>query len=71
MLTSNMSQEDAAKQVEILGVQYDVLPIEPMYEATVQQLAGIFAGREVDVTEENIQARCRGLLLMAISNKTG
>lgn len=69
--TSNMSQEDAASQAKILGVQYDVLPIEPIYEATVQQLAGIFAGREPDVTEENIQARCRGLLLMAISNKTG
>ena len=69
--TSNMSQEDAARQAALLGVQYDVLPIEPIYEATVQQLAGIFAGREPDVTEENIQARCRGLLLMAISNKTG
>jgi len=69
--TSTMSQEDAAKQAALLGVQYDVIPIEPMYEATVRQLAGLFAGREADVTEENIQARCRGLLLMAISNKTG
>lgn len=69
--TSNMSQEDAAKQASLLGVQYDVIPIEPMYEATMQQLSEIFAGREADVTEENIQARCRGLLLMAISNKTG
>ena len=47
------------------------VPIEPMYEATVGQLSQIFAGREEDVTEENIQARCRGVLLMAISNKTG
>jgi NAD+ synthase (glutamine-hydrolysing) len=69
--TSTMSQEDAARQAAGLGVRYDVLPIEPMYDATVRQLAKIFAGREPDVTEENIQARCRGILLMAISNKTG
>ena len=69
--TSTMSQEDAAKQAATLGVQYDVIPIEPIYEATVRQLAPIFEGREEDVTEENIQARSRGLLLMAISNKTG
>ena len=69
--TSTMSQEDAAGQAAALGAQYDVVPIEPMYESTVQQLAELFAGRAEDVTEENIQARCRGLLLMAISNKTG
>jgi NAD+ synthase (glutamine-hydrolysing) len=69
--TSNMSQEDAAKEAALLGIRYDVVPIEPIYEATVGQLAGIFEGREEDVTEENIQARCRGLLLMSISNKTG
>jgi len=69
--TSAMSQEDAAEQAEILGVRYDIIPIEPIYEATVRQLADIFSGREPDVTEENIQARCRGLLLMSISNKTG
>lgn len=69
--TSAMSQEDAALEAKTLGVQYDVVPIEPIYEATVQQLSELFAGMEEDVTEENIQARCRGLLLMAISNKTG
>ncbi|MDJ0813092.1 MAG: NAD+ synthase [Woeseiaceae bacterium] len=69
--TSTMSQEDAARQAATLGVQYDVIPIEPIYEATVSQLAPVFEGREEDVTEENIQARVRGLLLMAISNKTG
>jgi NAD+ synthase (glutamine-hydrolysing) len=69
--TSTMSQEDAAKQASALGVHYDVIPIAPIYDATVQQLAPIFTGCEEDVTEENIQARCRGLLLMAISNKTG
>jgi len=69
--TSNMSQEDAAKQAAGLGVRYDVMPIAPIYDATVQQLQTVFEGREPDVTEENIQARCRGILLMAISNKTG
>lgn len=69
--TSTMSQEDAAAQAATLGVRYDVLPIEPMYAATVGQLQKVFEGRKADVTEENIQARCRGILLMAISNKTG
>jgi NAD+ synthase (glutamine-hydrolysing) len=69
--TSAMSQEDAAEQAASMGVRYDVIPIEPMYDATIKQLQAIFGDREEDVTEENIQARCRGLLLMAISNKTG
>ena len=69
--TSTISREDAAKQAELLGVRYDVIPIAPIYDATVRQLAPIFEGREEDVTEENIQARVRGLLLMSISNKTG
>ena len=69
--TSTMSQEDAAKQAAALGIRYDVVSIAPMYDATVGQLQPLFEGREEDVTEENIQARCRGLLLMAISNKTG
>ena len=69
--TSAMSQEDAALQAATLAVRYDVIPIEPMYDATVSQLRPIFGDQEADVTEENIQARCRGLLLMAISNKTG
>ncbi|MCH8100289.1 MAG: NAD+ synthase [Proteobacteria bacterium] len=69
--TSTMSQEDAAKQAATLGIDYDVIPIEPMYEATIDQLQAVLGDREADVTEENIQARCRGLLLMAISNKTG
>jgi NAD+ synthase (glutamine-hydrolysing) len=69
--TSSISQEDAALQAATLGVQYDIIPIAPIYDATIAQLEPIFAGQEEDVTEENIQARCRGLLLMAISNKTG
>ncbi|MGI9225193.1 MAG: NAD+ synthase [Woeseiaceae bacterium] len=69
--TLAMSQEDAAKQAAMMGVKYDVIAIEPMYDATIRQLQPILGDREPDVTEENIQARCRGLLLMAISNKTG
>jgi len=69
--TSNMSQEDAAKQAAMLGIGYDVIPIEPMYEAAMAQLEPVLGECEPDATEENIQARCRGLLLMAISNKTG
>jgi NAD+ synthase (glutamine-hydrolysing) len=69
--TSNMSQEDAARQAANLGILYDVIPIAPLYEASLVQLEEVFDGRKEDVTEENIQARCRGLLLMAISNKTG
>ncbi len=69
--TSTMSQEDAAAQAAGLGVKYSVIPIEPMYEATVKQLEKAFESGKEDATEENIQARCRGMLLMAISNKTG
>ena len=69
--TSTISQEDAAAEASGLGVQYDVIPIEPMVEATARQLAGVFEGLAQDTTEENIRARCRGMLLMAISNKTG
>ena len=69
--TSTISQEDAQKQAQLLGARYDVIPIAPIYDSTVQQLAPVLAESEEGVTEENIQARCRGLLLMAISNKTG
>ncbi len=69
--TSTMSLEDAMQQARGMGVGYDVLSIEPMFESTLATLSDIFADRERDVTEENIQARCRGVLLMAISNKFG
>ncbi|NOZ51651.1 MAG: NAD+ synthase [Gammaproteobacteria bacterium] len=68
--TAQMSIEDAKKESEILGVQYHELSIEPMFEATLMVLHEEFEGTEFDVTEENIQARCRGMLLMALSNKT-
>ena len=69
--TSTMSQEDAALQAETLGFRYDVVPIQPIYDAAIAQLEPLLGDREPDATEENIQARCRGLLLMAISNKSG
>lgn len=69
--TSTMSQEDAAKQAKTLGIRYDVIPIAKLFDAALAQLTPIFADQQEGVTEENIQARCRGLLLMAISNKTG
>ncbi len=69
--TSDMSLEDAAEQARRLGVRYDVLPIGPIVDAVVETLGDVFAGRARDTTEENIQARSRGLLLMAISNKLG
>ncbi|MFO1375842.1 MAG: NAD+ synthase [Steroidobacteraceae bacterium] len=69
--TSQMSLDDAAEMARGLGVKYSVIPIEGMFEATLAALAGEFAGCAPDATEENIQARCRGMLLMGISNKTG
>jgi NAD+ synthase (glutamine-hydrolysing) len=69
--TAQMSLDDAAQQARTLGIGYDVISIEGMFEAALGALQAVFAGRAPDTTEENIQARCRGLLLMAISNKTG
>ncbi|PLW67468.1 NAD+ synthase [Pseudohalioglobus lutimaris] len=69
--TSQMSVEDAAEQSDILGVSHKVISIEPIYEAFMQSLAEEFAGTTPDTTEENLQARCRGVLLMSISNKKG
>ena len=71
MYTADISQSDASAEAEALGVQYDVIPIEKPYHAFTDALAEMFAGCEVDTTEENLQARCRGVILMAISNKTG
>jgi NAD+ synthase (glutamine-hydrolysing) len=69
--TSQMSLDDARAQAELLGVKYSVLPIEPMMKAAEATLREEFAGRPPDTTEENIQSRCRMVLLMGISNKTG
>jgi NAD+ synthase (glutamine-hydrolysing) len=69
--TSDLSLSGARLQAERLGVDYHVLPIEDAYEAFRGILAPVFAGRAEDITEENLQARCRGVLLMALSNKFG
>ncbi len=69
--TADMSLEDARAEAEALGVAYRVISIEPMFEAFFKGLADEFRGFAPGVTEENIQSRIRGVLLMAISNKTG
>lgn len=69
--TSELSKTAAQQQAERLGVKYEVISIEPMYQAFIDQLTPVFSGLEKNTTEENIQARCRGLLLMAYSNKMG
>ncbi|CAM3776089.1 NAD+ synthase [Xenorhabdus thuongxuanensis] len=67
--TSEMSIHDAREQAELLGVEFDVVSIEPMFDAFMVQLEPMFAGTEKDTTEENLQARCRAVILMAMSNK--
>lgn len=69
--TAAMSIEDAASEATALGVRFDVISIEPMYEAFMAALGAQFAGLAADTTEQNLQARCRGVLLMALSNKKG
>ncbi len=69
--TAAMSIEDALEEAQCLGVRTHLIPIEPAFQTFMEMLAPVFAGRAADVTEENIQARCRGLILMALSNKLG
>ena len=69
--TSKESLEDAAEQASALGIVYDTIPINLAMEAFDKLLEPIFHDRETDATEENIQARTRGLIIMAISNKLG
>ena len=69
--TQAMSIEDAILEAEALGVEHHVIPIDSAVVAFNGLLAGLFAGTKEDTTEENIQARCRGVILMAISNKQG
>src|SRR5204862_785909 len=65
------SLDDARILASNLGIQYDVVPIQPPFEAVKGQLANVFKGLKEDVAEENIQARLRGVILMAMSNKFG
>ena len=69
--TSQLSRDEARAQATALGVEYHEVPIEPPFAAFQGVLAPLFAGRGPDLTEENLQARCRGVILMALSNKFG
>lgn len=69
--SADMSGEDAAKQARIMGVEFHEISIEALFQSFLDSLNEFFSGLPIDTTEENIQARCRGVLLMAISNKKG
>ncbi|HHQ4305585.1 TPA: NAD+ synthase [Serratia fonticola] len=69
--TADISIADAKEEAEILGIEFDIVSIEPMFDAFMGQLAPMFADTARDTTEENLQARCRGVVLMALSNKRG
>ena len=69
--TAAMSIADAEEEARLLGIEYQVIPIAPMVESFMAGLADTFVGTTKDTTEENLQARCRGVLLMALSNKKG
>ncbi|MFZ0837618.1 MAG: NAD+ synthase, partial [Xanthobacteraceae bacterium] len=69
--TAQVSIDDAAQVARALGVAYDVVPIAPAVEGLEAALASTFTGLSRDVTEENLQSRARGTILMAISNKFG
>jgi len=69
--SSDHSINDALQLAKNLEIQYDIIPIQPMVDSFEQSLSDVFANLRSDITEENIQARTRGILLMAISNKFG
>lgn len=69
--TAEMSNEDACEQADILGVNHEIISIEEPFESFLKILEPRFKDLKIDTTEENIQARCRGILLMAASNKSG
>jgi NAD+ synthase (glutamine-hydrolysing) len=69
--SSTGSIEDSRKLAENLAIRFDVIPISPAYEAYIKSLQDHFKGRQPDITEENFQARIRGNILMALSNKFG
>ncbi|MBP9694308.1 MAG: NAD+ synthase [Alphaproteobacteria bacterium] len=69
--TSQESLDDAAKASAMLGIKYDIIPIEKVMQAYGELLHDQFQGKAADITEENIQSRARGMLLMAMSNKFG
>jgi NAD+ synthetase len=69
--TASISLEDARDMARMVGVQHDEIAIEPMFQTMLSALADEFRGRPVDAAEENLQARIRGMILMALSNKFG
>ena len=69
--TSDMSVEDAAKLANNLGIKHSTIPIGQIYDSFSCSLEDEFSGKEKDITEENLQSRCRGVILMALSNKSG
>ena len=69
--SSSGSKSDAQQLAENLGIDFRTIPIEPAFRAYLELLAEPFAGRQPDLTEENLQARIRGMILMALSNKFG
>jgi NAD+ synthase (glutamine-hydrolysing) len=69
--TAKMSLEDAEAEAQLLGVKYQSISIESAFETFLALLSPVFGDLPADSTEENIQARCRGIILMALSNKTG
>ncbi len=69
--SSDHSVNDARQLAENLGIQYDIMPIQNIYESYMTELKPHFWGKPFNITEENIQARIRGMLLMSISNKFG
>ncbi|MDA7971345.1 MAG: NAD+ synthase [Gammaproteobacteria bacterium] len=69
--TAAMSIEDARAQAAAFGARFEKISIEPLYRAALRQLAPLFKGRAPGTAEANLQARCRGMLLMALSNKFG
>ncbi|RDI48798.1 NAD+ synthase [Aquicella lusitana] len=69
--SADISREDAENVAQHLGVKLETISIEPVYKSFLTSLAPAFTGRNPDVTEENIQARCRAIILMALSNKYG
>lgn len=69
--SSDHSIDDAVQLAQNLGCPFDIVPIQPMYESYLQNLEPLFEGKPFDVTEENIQARIRATILMALSNKFG
>lgn len=67
--SADISLEDAQALADAFNIKLDIIPIEPTYKSFLETLAPSFTGKKTDVTEENIQARCRAVILMALSNK--